>query len=193
MPAVKVFKDNLKKSVDETTYSKIIEGYEKVSDRSNKARKAEFFANAMERMDELVLPEHGQGIRDSCACSKGGWRLKAMQMIAKEGGSLEERISAINKVKHMGTPVLNEDGTITARIGDEKGFECPCPVFQGSGYKEPVSITYCYCCGGHFRHHYQIALGIELETVTVESSALASQRREPCRFVYRIGNVVHGG
>lgn len=186
MPAVKVFKENLKESVDEETYSKIVEGYEKVSDRSSKPRKAEFFASAIEKMDQLLEPEEAKSLRDSCACSKKGWRLKAVQKIAKEGGSLEERIEALNEVTHMGKPVLNEDGTITAHIGEEGGFECPCPVFHGSGFEEPVSLTYCYCCGGHFRYHYQIALDVELETVTVESSALASQRRDPCRFIYRI-------
>lgn len=31
----------------------------------------------------------------------------------------------------------------------------------------PVSKTYCYCCAEHFRFHYQIALGIKLQTKEV--------------------------
>jgi len=111
-----------------------------------------------------------------------------MQKIAKEYSerTLEDKIQAIYKIMHMGKPVLNLDGTITAHIGNDGGFECPCPVFSGSGFDEPVSITYCYCCAGHFRFHYQIALDVKLETITVESSALASKRTEPCIFRYKI-------
>lgn len=81
---------------------------------------------------------------------------------------------------------MNTDGTITAGIGDEGGLECPYPVFNGSGSAEPVSLTCCYCCAGHFRFHYKFALGVKLKTKAVVSSALASNRQQPCRFVYEI-------
>jgi hypothetical protein len=62
--------------------------------------------------------------------------------------------------------------------------------FDYAGYgvelKEPVSITYCYCCAGHFRHHYQNALGIKLKTKKVISSVLNSLGKKPCQFVYEI-------
>ena len=162
--------------------------YENVSDRSPKPIKAEFFKTAIERMEKLLDLKTCQSIRDSCACSKGGWRLKAMKKISKDyqGKSLEDMIEAINQVAHMGNPILNPDDTISAQIGEEGGFECPCPVFNGSGFDLPVSITYCYCCAGHFRHHYQIALDVKLRTKFVESSALESQRTQPCRFIYEI-------
>jgi len=56
---------------------------------------------------------------------------------------------------------------------------CPCPVFQGQEPKGPVFLTYCYCCAGHFRFHYQIALDWKLVTRAVVSSALASLGAEP--------------
>ena len=86
----------------------------------------------------------------------------------------------------MGKPVLNPDGTITAGIGDEGGFDCPCPVFTNVKLDGPVSKTYCYCCAGHYRFHYQIALNRKLVTKTVISSILNSAKKEPCRFVYEI-------
>lgn len=189
MTTVTRFREALKKhEIPESIQSQIFHEYETVSDRSKKGKKAAFFIEAVNRMDILLDPEMNQAIRDSCACSKGGWRLKAMNKIAKEYSekSLIEKLGAIGEVKHMGNPRLNPDGTITASIGETGGFECPCPVFHGVDITEPVSITYCYCCAGHFRHHYQIALDVKLETVTVESSALESQRTKPCRFIYKI-------
>jgi len=50
----------------------------------------------------------------------------------------------------------------------------------------PVSKTYCYRCAGHFRFHYQIALGVNHRTKDVVSSTLNSLQKEPCRFTYYI-------
>lgn len=189
MPAVTRFRKALiEKEIPESIQSQIFQCYENISDRSKKEKKAAFFIDAIKRMDQLLDPDTKHTIRDACACSKGGWRLKAMEKIAQENRdkSLEEILAAISNVKYMGTPRLNPDGTIIASIGETGGFDCPCPVFNGVELTEPVSITYCHCCAGHFRHQYQIALDTKLETVTVESSALESQREKPCRFIYRI-------
>jgi hypothetical protein len=174
--------------VGDDVSAQIFEGYETISDRSKKEKKAAFFMQAIERMEVLLDRELCHDIRDACACSKRGWRLKAMQKIAKEceGQSVEQKLRAIGQVTYMGNPVLNEDGTITARIGDVGGFQCPCPVFDGVALEQAVSKTYCYCCAGHFRHHYQIALGKRLRTQDVVSSALESCGKEPCRFVFAI-------
>ena len=189
MTAIKRFKNALQEfQVDEDIVSQVFQGYESISDRSKKERRAAFFIQAIERMESLLDRQLCHDIRDACACSKGGWRLKAMQRIAKEceGQSVEQKLQAIGQVKYMGNPVLNEDGTITAGVGDVGGFQCPCPVFGSVELEQAPSKTYCYCCAGHFRHHYQIALGKRLRTRDVVSSALASRRKEPCRFVFEI-------
>lgn len=189
MTAVQRFRNALQQlQVDEKVTAAIFEGYEGINDRAKKETRAAFFMQAMQRMDALLDDETRGELRDACACSKGGWRLKAVQKLAGEtaGKTLEEKLQALWQIKYMGKPVLNADGTITAGIGDEGGFECPCPVFNGLGLKEPVSKTYCYCCAGHFRFHYQIALGKKLVTQAVESSILESGGDKPCRFVYAI-------
>lgn len=189
MTAIQRFKKSLHHhKVDQTTLSKIFQGYENISDQSKKERKAAFFIQAVDHMDENLPEDLCHSIRDACACSTGGWRLKAMQKIALEGQdkTLAEKLAAIQKVTYMGNPVLNGDDAIIAGIGNEGGFSCPCPVFDGVVVDQALSKTYCYCCAGHFRFHYQIALGVKLRTKAVISSALNSQQKEPCRFVYEI-------
>lgn len=189
MTAIKRFREALQiQQVNDEIIDQLFEGYEKISDKAPKYQKAAFFAQAIERMETLLEDSITHEIRDACACSKGGWRLKAMQKIAREleGEPLETKIAAIGQVTHMGNPVLNQDGTICAGIGIEGGFRCPCPVFEGSGWEARVSKTYCYCCAGHFRHHYQVALGLKLKTIAVVSSALESEGQDPCRFVFEI-------
>ncbi len=139
-------------------------------------------------MDEL-LDEHTRYlVRDACACCRGGWRENAVRKFARENHdrSLTEQLQALGRLTHMGNPVLNADGTITAGIGGEDGCSCACSLFNGRAQQEAVSPTYCLCCAGHFRYHYQIALGKKLRTKTVLSTALASDGKKPCRFVYEI-------
>jgi hypothetical protein len=163
--------------VDDASVAQIMEGYEKITDKRPKAQRAAFFAQAIKRMDTLFEADTCHAIRDACACSKGGWRLKAVQKLAKacEHSSLEEKIEGLRQITHMGNPVLNDDGTITAGIGGEEGCPCACPVFDGLDWQEPVSLTYCYCCAGK-----------KLITKSVVSSALDSLGKQPCRFVYEI-------
>jgi hypothetical protein len=189
MPAVDNFRKALNDlQVDPSVQGGLFKGYETISDKDPKPKRAAFFRQAIQIVDETLAPETRHAIRDACACSKSGWRLEAAKKIAKEyaGKPLEEKLAALRGVTHMGSPSLQADGTILAGIGERGGFECPCPVFQGSDQTEPVSLTYCYCCAGHFRFHYQVALGVKLRTKTVLSSALNSVHTEPCRFEYEV-------
>ena len=188
MTAVQRFRHALQAhDVDEDIVGQIFEGYERISDKAKKERRAAFFVQAIERMDQLLDPQLCHDIRDACACSKGGWRLRKMQKVAGEcqGLSLAQTLESISQA-NMGNPTLTEDGMILTGIGAEGGFQCPCPVFQGLETEQVPSITYCYCCAGHFRYLYQIALGRELRTRGVLSSALVSRGKEPCRFVFEI-------
>jgi hypothetical protein len=145
MSAVKRFKKALQEhEVEDIIIAEIMKDYENISDKSKKFEKAAFFKTAVSKMDELLDSETSKNIRDSCACSKGGWRLKAMKKIVKEYNdkSLDKKIEAINNVTHMGKPVLNMDGSITASIGEKGGFECPCPVFHARAH-EIINILNC--------------------------------------------------
>lgn len=173
--------------VDPAMMARIMEGYEDITN-TDKERRPAFLVHAMAVMDEMLDFPTRAKIRGACACSKSGWRERAVRQIAREyeGQSLQARLEALGQVKYMGYPTRHEDGTISGGVGTEGGFDCPCPALKGWRYEEPVSPTYCLCCAGHFRHHYQIALGVKLQVKEVLSTALASQRRQPCRFVFEI-------
>jgi hypothetical protein len=173
--------------VDRKVVGRIMEGYEGISDR-NKAKRPHFFIHAMRVMDETLSFRTRCDVRGACGCSNGGWREREMRRIAREckGGSVADRIKAIGQVRYMGDPILHEDGTISGGVGSAGGFDCPCSVFRGWKYEEPVPSTYCLCCAGHFRYHYQIALGVKLKVKEVISTALASKRGERCRFLYEM-------
>ncbi len=176
--------------VDKSLTKKIMGGNGELPAKTTKKEKAAFISRIIDRMDRLMDLETRTGIIDWCACCKGGARDKAVKQFAKDNKdqSLTDRLAAIRNVPNMGRPKLNEDGTISTGIfwleGDE--YRCPCPCFRGLKLAEPVSLTYCYCCAGHFRHHYQNAFGLKLKTKAVVSSVINSLGRKPCQFVYEI-------
>jgi hypothetical protein len=164
---------------------KILEGGEAIRRRDKPEKKAEWMRLAMDRMDSLLDEPTRHAVRETCACYLGGKRLEISRGIARDHAALEDRIRAANDAKFVfgHSVTVQDDGRILVRFFPEGLEEYRCVCLRGA--KKPVSITYCYCCGGHAKHHLQTALGLKL-SCTVRSSALASGGREPCTFLFSI-------
>ncbi len=165
----------------------IMAGGEKIRRGTKPEAKAAWMREAMQRMDALLDEGTRHAVREACACSLGGQRLEISQGIARKGGTLEERIQAANATRYVfgHSVTLQADGTALVSFAPAglPEYRCVClPKANG-----PLSITYCYCCGGHAKHHLQTALGRKL-AMKVRSSALASGGKEPCSFVFSLVN-----
>jgi hypothetical protein len=147
--------------------------------------KADWMRAAMQKMDSLLGASTSRTVREGCACCLGGRRSKLSKSIAREHHDLEERIKAANETKFVfGHSVTSEaDGSILVRFAPEGQDHYRCVCLPKA--KEPLPITYCYCCGGHVKHHLQQALGQDL-ACTVRSSALSSGGKRPCSFAFRL-------
>ena len=63
----------------------------------------------------------------------------------------------------------------------------PCWNFSGCvPVSGPMPLSYCLCCAGHFRFHYEKALGVKLRVKQVVSSNINSGAKEPCVFLFQI-------
>ena len=126
------------------------------------------------------------------ACCKSGFRLENSKKIAKEfiGKTLKEKLEALGQQKWMGHPHLTENGEIytehCAGSGSSDNIKCSCWRFDGCvPQKGKMPINYCLCCAGHFRFHYQKALGIKLRVKKIVSSAFDSNPQY-CSFIFEI-------
>jgi hypothetical protein len=166
------------------TAARILEEGDKIGRSSTPESKAEWMAEAMRRMDTLLDEPTRRAVRERCACSLGGKRLQMSRSIARDHESLEERIGAANDARFVfGHSVsLTENGEVLVCFAPEGQPQYRCVCLPKA--KEPISTTYCYCCGGHVKHHLQTALGRKVD-VTVRSSALASGGTQPCSFLFR--------
>lgn len=176
-----------KHGVSQEIIEQIMEGGEEIRKGSTGEERAAWMKEAMLRMGRLLDKETWQPVREDCACCLGGKRQELVKAIAKKGGTLEERVKAANEAKLVfgHSVTLQEDGQVLVRFAPE-GLEhnrCVClPKAE-----EPLPISYCYCCGGHVKHHLQTALGRKL-ALTVRSSALSSGGRKPCTFLFSVEN-----
>ncbi|MCE5199826.1 MAG: DUF6144 family protein [Armatimonadota bacterium] len=171
--------------IDESIIEQIMAGGETIRKNATPQKKAQWLKGAMDRMDTLLDESTRRAVRESCACCLGGKRLEISKQIAKTNATLEDRIKAANEAKFVfGNSVTMEDnGKIVVSFFPEglEKYRCVC-LPKAS---EPVSVTYCYCCGGHAKHHLQIALDKKL-TCKVRSSALSSEGKQPCTFEFSI-------
>lgn len=186
MPSPEKFKESLEKfNIDEKIIAEINEGYEDIVTKTPKKTKAAYFKRAVDIMTEKVDANVLQEVFQWNACCKGGAREKASKAFAKENAdkSIDERIELIKKVPNMGQPYKNRDNTITVNAvsySNGEKYLCACSNFNGLKYNYSVSKNYCFCCAGHFKHHYEIMLGVKLKTLEITSSPLDSNGENPC-------------
>jgi len=197
MPTVEKLRENLVHSgVDKSVADSIFEGFENITNKSTKKEKIRFFSHAMNLIDEKLDRDTKYNVLDSCACSLGGFRARKIKEFVRTHGKkgLREKVSLIGETfanrNVIGNPVLNANNTITAGIvySDGNKYKCACPCFHNERLTTTISKTYCYCCAGHFRHHYQNAFGIALRTKEIVSSPLDSLGEKPCQFLFEIVN-----
>ncbi len=192
MPCMERFTPSMEKcGIDKAVIDRINDGFPELNSKVPKAKRGEYFARAVRILDECADPAAFRDIMDENGCCKSGARLKASKEFAKEnaGLSIEERCRLIPDVPNMGKPRIDENGrleilAVQFYYGDR--FHCACPNFNNTEYDGKVSRSYCMCCAGHFRFHYQKMLGVKLRLYKVLSSPLDTEGKEPCAFLFDI-------
>ncbi|WP_066498201.1 hypothetical protein [Abyssisolibacter fermentans] len=187
------FEKHLRKlNIDEMIIEKIM-NVDYPRDKDNpKQDLANFMAVAMQKCEELLDYDTISEVMYDRACCKSGARLKNSRLFAKENKNktLEEKLSLLGNVNYMGKPFLNKNGDIeTVAVGSYNISNMTCPCWHFNGAKPANSLmplSYCKCCAGHFRFHYQKALGLKLRLKEVVSSILNSDGKSPCVFIYEI-------
>lgn len=90
---------------------------------------------------------------------------------------------------NMGTAELDSEGNLLVHavsFHNGERFECVCPTVSHVKRDYAIPREYCYCCGGHFKFHYEIILGVKLELCEIVSSPHDTEGREPCAFRFRM-------
>jgi len=120
-----------------------------------------------DQMDELLSEDERLDIMQEQGCYKVGEADEMNRAFdrAHAGKSVEERIALLDeKTVHPCVPCrVNGDGTLTVywEIGEAGKYQCVCERYHQLKEEQPklgdITKTYCGCCGGHIRYHYQIS------------------------------------
>lgn len=194
MPSPEKFLETLTDfSVGKDILEEMYTGFGQLVSKTPKKTKAAFFSQALEVMNARLPADEVRAILEANACCKGGSRLKNSREFARINAELgvEERLKLISgrPYLNMGRAELDADGfLIVHAVSFHNGerFECVCPTVSKIKRDRPIPREYCYCCGGHFKFHYEIMLNVKLEMCQILSSPHDTEGREPCAFKYRI-------
>ena len=147
-------------------------------------KKAEIGRWFKDNLPKLEGNPHFRAICEGCACCLGGKREALARQIFSEEETLDQRIARLIQspliVGWRGEMI--DDRSFFIRFAPEQDFyRCPCLRFDEGKQPFLMPESYCWCCGGHMKHHIENALGTPVE-VTFVSSSLTSMGRENCVF-----------
>ncbi|MGM9602486.1 MAG: hypothetical protein ACI3W5_13015 [Faecousia sp.] len=192
MPSPEKFRETLDAfGVKKEIIHEMCRGFEEISSKTNKKTKSAFFRQALEVMKEKLPSETAQEILEANACCKSGARLKNSKEFARIHAnlSISDRLKLISARAYlnMGSAELDENGHLVVHaVAYHPGekFECACPTVSKVKGGDPIPREYCYCCGGHFKFHYEIMLDAKLKLVEIVSSPHDTDGEKPCAFRY---------
>ena len=197
MPSPEKFMETLDEfEIKKEIVDELCGGFGKLSSKASRKIKSAFFRHALEVMNAKLPSETVQEILEANACCKSGTRLKNSKEFARANAncSILDRLKLISARPYlnMGSPVLDDNGRLVVyAVAYHPGtkFECACPTVSKIRYDAPIPREYCYCCGGHFKFHYEIMLESKLKLVDIVSSPHDTDGEKPCVFRYEfIGN-----
>jgi hypothetical protein len=160
-----------------------MESGELVNSNSSMEKKVEWCFNAMNKMDELLDNNIRQKIREGCACNLGGKRENYCREKKKKYGIIEDRIKVVNDTHYIFDQEIKiiGNGKYKVTFWEEPILEPKCSCFPKIKFDKKWSETWCYCCGGHVKHHLEVILGKKV-VAKIISSALTSQGKKNCIF-----------
>ena len=176
-----------KANVSDDIIEKIINVPCKKSGNENQDN-ADYCAAVLAKCDELISFDILAEAMFHRACCKTGFRLDNSKKVAREYAdkSLDKKLEFLGRQKWMGEPHLTEDGDIYTGYCAGAGLKCSCWRFKGClPREEKMSRNYCLCCAGHFRFHYQKALGVTLRVKKIISSVF-DEPPQRCSFLFEI-------
>ena len=194
MPSPEKFRETLDDfKVSRDIIDEMYVGFDGIVSKTNKKIKSAFFKQALDVMNKKLPPEKVQEIIEANACCKSGGRKKASEEFARINAdkTTEEKLALISARPYlnMGSAELDENRQLLVHaVSFHPGekFECACPTVSKIKRDYTIPREYCYCCGGHFKYHYEIMLGVKLKLVEIVSSPHDTGGEMPCAFRFEI-------
>lgn len=140
------------------------------------------------QMDNLLSKEQIISVMEEQGCNKNEPSNEFLQKLKDK--TIEERIKALNEMSINETAHcrLNSDGTLSIFWDFEENgkYKCVCSIINKLSKPMPVSLTFCGCCSGHVKYHFENFLGLKLNLVETVSSPISSNGKKQCEHLFKI-------
>ena len=140
------------------------------------------------QMDKLLSKAQILSVMEEQGCNKN--EPPEELMLKLKDKLIEERINVLNAMSINEAPRsrLNDNGTLSIFWDFEESgkYRCVCPIINKLTNPSAVSLTYCGCCSGHVKFHFENFLGVKLRLKDTVSSPISSNGEKQCEHLFEI-------
>lgn len=167
---------NIEKEIDQAVMLDVMEEIDQFTSASNRAEKAEWIKEAIERLARKVGRKSSIKIMEKCGRECCGLKhSEHAKQLMDESISIEE---FVNKLSRGGIRFsLKGKSSI---IGEYS--KCYCPMVNQAPHPFPSNI-YCHCGVGYVKQQFESAFGRPIEVKIMQSVITGA---ETCRFIVTI-------
>jgi hypothetical protein len=167
----------------------VMEGSNKITEKTDRKKIALFVEKAMERLDATVDEETRFKIMENCGYACAEVNRKSVERFAarrRKFKTLDEFLEAEQRKPSIGTR-LERHGDIVYQFYTPQSFtrpvRCYCGLLGGLPADEKVSLTYCHCSKGFVEKVWEAILG---KPVKVELLQSVISGAKECKFVVHL-------
>lgn len=140
------------------------------------------------QMDNILSKEQILSIMEEQGCNKN--EPTAEFMLRHKDKPIEERIKILNAmgINEYARSRLNDDGSLSIFWDFEENgkYRCVCSTINKLSKPTTISLTYCGCCSGHVKYHFENSLGVKLRLIETVSSPINSNGEKQCEHLFEI-------
>lgn len=141
------------------------------------------------QMDNLLTKDQILSVMEEQGCNKDEHPEIWLKLKDKP---IEERINILNAMglNEYARSRINDDGTLSIfwDYKEKEKYRCICPIINKLSKPTTVSLTYCGCCSGHAKYHFENSLGVKLRLIETVSSPINSNGEKYCEHLFEITN-----
>ena len=181
-----VLEKNIEVLAGKSVAKNVMEGSEKITERTDKRKIAEWVKNAIEKLDASVSEDAKIRIMENCGYNCANVNKKVIQRAKarlSKFRSMDEFLAAEQRKPMSGTRLVREGNTLTQFYTPRaftRPMRCYCSLFRGLPDNEKVSRTYCNCSKGFVKKFWE---GVFEKPVKVDLVQSAISGASECKFV----------
>jgi len=179
----------LEQVVGKSVASKVMEGSEQLTEKTDKKKVAKWVKDALERLDDLVDEKTRVRVMQNCGynCAKKNHKvIEGAVARRKKYNSTDDFLEAEVQNPMKGTKLARE-GTIIYQFYTPQKFSrpmrCYCSLFRGLPVEDTISLTYCNCSKGFVEKYWEAVIQKPVKVDLLQSAISGAKE---CMFAIHL-------